>query len=71
MLNQNEIVREAQVKAREIVEDARQKSTEIRRATNVYVDSIMKRAEETLSSQLAEVKKTRAGIANSQKGGNK
>ena len=71
MLNQNEIVREAQVKAREIVEDARQKSTEIRRATNVYVDSILKRAEETLSSQLAEVKKTRAGIANSQKGGNK
>lgn len=68
MLNQNEIVREAQAKAREIIEDAKQKSAEIRKATNVYVDGIMKRTEESLASQLGEVKKTRANILNSQKG---
>lgn len=68
MLNQNEIVREAQAKAKEIVDDAKQKSAEIRKAANVYVDSIMKRTEESLSSQLSEVKKTRNNILNSQKG---
>ena len=68
MLNQNEIVREAQAKAKEIVDDAKQKSAEIRKAANVYVDSIMKRTEESLASQLGEVKKTRSNILNSQKG---
>ena len=67
MLNQNELIREAQAKAKEILDDAKQKSAEIRKAANVYVDSIMKRAEESLSSQLGEVKKTRANILNSQK----
>ena len=67
MLNQSEIVREAQAKAKEIIEDAKQKSAEIRKAANVYVDSIMKRTEESLSTQLGEVKKTRANILNSQK----
>ena len=68
MLNQNEIVREAQAKAKEIVDDAKQKSAEIRKAANVYVDSIMKRTEESLALQLGEVKKTRSNILNSQKG---
>ena len=47
MLNQNELVREAQAKAKEIVDDAKQKSAEIRKAANVYVDGIMKRTEAT------------------------
>ena len=67
MLNQNEIVREAQARAKEIIDDAKQKSLEIRKATNVYVDSIMKRTEESLASQLGEIKKTRANFNNSQK----
>ena len=67
MLNQNEIVREAQAKAREIIEDAKQKSAEIRKAANVYVDSTMKRTEESLATQLGEVKKTRNNILSSQK----
>lgn len=67
MLNQNEIVREAQAKAKEIVDDAKQKSAEIRKAANVYVDSIIRRTEESISTQLDEIKKTRASILNSQK----
>ena len=35
MLNQNELVREGQAKAKEIVDDAKQKSAEIRKAANV------------------------------------
>lgn len=67
MLNQNELVREAQAKAKEIVDDAKQKSAEIRKAANVYVDSIMKRTEEGIATQLDAIKKTRASIINSQK----
>ena len=67
MLNQNEIVREAQAKAKEIVDDAKQKSAEIRKAATVYVDSIIRRTEEGISAQLDEIKKTRANILNSQK----
>lgn len=67
MINQSEVVKEAQAKAREIIEDAKQKSAEIRKATNAYVDGVMKRTEETLTAQLSEVKKTRANIYNSQK----
>ncbi len=69
MLNQNELVREAQAKARDLLEDAKAKSAEIRKASNVYADGILKRAEESLSSQLADVKKTRTNLANSQKKG--
>ena len=67
MLNQNEIVREAQAKAKEIVEDAKQKSAEIRKAANVYVESIIKRTEEGIATQLEDIRKTRANILNSQK----
>ena len=67
MLNQNEIVREAQAKAKEIVDDAKQKSAEIRKAAIGYVDSIIRRTEESISTQLDEIKKTRANILNSQK----
>ena len=67
MLNQNEMVREAQAKAKEIVDDAKAKSAEIRKAANVYADGILKRAEESLSTQLTDIKKTRATLANSQK----
>ncbi len=67
MLNQNEITREAQAKAKEIIDDAKQKSAEIRKAANVYVESIIRRTEDSLSAQLNEVKKTRANLANSQK----
>ncbi len=67
MLNQSEITREAQAKAKEIVDDAKHKSAEIRKAANVYVESIIKRTEECLSTQLNEVRKTRSNLANSQK----
>ena len=67
MLNQNELVREAQAKAKEIVDDAKQKSAEIRKAANVYVDSIMKRTEEGVATQLEALRKTHANVVSSQK----
>ena len=67
ILNQNELVREAKVKAKEIVDDAKAKAKEIRTATNVYSDSILKTTEETLTSQLEVVKRTRAKFSEQQK----
>ncbi|MCQ2514120.1 MAG: ATPase [Ruminococcus sp.] len=67
MLNQNEIVREAQAQAKAILEDAKQKSSEIKKAANAYVDNIIKRTEDSISAQLDEIRKTRTNIANSQK----
>lgn len=70
MLNQNELVKDAQAKAHDIIEDAKQKSVDIRKATLSYVDNIMKKLEETLTTQVSEVRKTHAGFLNSQKGKN-
>ena len=67
MLNQNEVVRDAKAQAKEILDDAKEKSAEIKKAANIYVDSIMKRTEESIAKQLDEIKKTRANIVNSQK----
>ena len=67
MLNQNELVKDAQAKALDIVEDARQKSVDIRKAALAYVDNVMKKTEDTLSAQVAEVRKTHASFLNSQK----
>lgn len=71
LLNQSEVVREAQAKAKEIIEDAKAKSKEIRSAANVYADSVLKMTEESISSQLDAVKKTRVNLANSQKSASK
>ena len=65
--DENELVREAQAQAKEIVDDAKQKSAEIRKAANVYVDSIMKRTEEGVATQLEALRKTHANIVSSQK----
>ena len=40
---------------------------EIRKAANVYVDSIMKRTEEGVATQLEALRKTHANIVSSQK----
>lgn len=71
MLNQSELVKDAQAKAHDIIEDAKKKSVDIRLATLNYVDNTMKKLEESLSAQVADVKKTHAGFLNSQKGKNK
>lgn len=62
MLNQNELVRQAQQQANEIISDAKQKSREIRKASNEYIEDLIKRTDEALSAQLAEIKKTRQSL---------
>ncbi len=62
MVAQEEIVKMAQEKAAEIISNAQGKSKEMRRAAQDFVDDIMRRADEGLTSNLGEIRKTRAAL---------
>lgn len=62
MVAQEEITRMAQDKAGEIIAAAQTKSKEMRKAAQDFVDDIMRRADEGLTANLAEVRKTRASL---------
>lgn len=59
---QEEITRMAQAKAHEIMVQAQGKSREMRKAAQDFVDDIMRRADEGLTQNLSEVRKTRAAL---------
>lgn len=62
MVAQEEITKLAQEKAAEIIATAQSKSRDMRKAAQDFVDDIMKRADEGLTANLAEVRKTRASL---------
>ena len=62
MVAQEEIVKMAQEKAAEIIANAQGKSKEMRRAAQDFVDDIMRRADEGLTANLGEIRKTRAAL---------
>lgn len=67
LVSQQEVVRQAQAKAREILLQAQAKDKEIRKASNEYVDDLMRRTDESLSESLTELRKTRQNIKASQR----
>lgn len=67
LVEQDEVVRQAQAKANELLTQAQQKFKEMRKASNDYVDDLMRRTDESLSENLAELRKTRQNIKNSQR----
>ena len=62
MVAQEEIVKMAQEKASEIVATAQTKSRDMRKAAQEFVDDIMRRADEGLTANLGEVRKTRSAL---------
>ena len=62
MVAQEEITKLAQEKAAEIIATAQGKSRNMRKAAQDFVDDIMRRADEDLTTHLAEVRKTRAAL---------
>lgn len=70
MVMQSEIVKQAQQKANEIVFNAEQQASQIKGAANTYIDGLMKKADEELSRNLADLQKTRKGLAAYQQKGN-
>ncbi len=67
LVDQEEIVRQAQQKANELIAQAQQKFKEMRKASNDYVDDLMRRTDDSLSENLAELRKTRQSIKASQR----
>ena len=62
MVAQEEITKLAQEKASEIIATAQAKSRQMRKAAQEFVDDIMRRADEGLTANLGEVRKTRAAL---------
>lgn len=62
MVAQEQIVKLAQEKATEIIANAQGKSREMRKASQDFVDDIMRRADEGLTANLGEIRKTRAAL---------
>lgn len=62
LIAQEEITKLAQEKAAEIISAAQTKSREMRKAAQDFVDDIMRRADDGLTANLAEVRKTRAAL---------
>lgn len=69
MVSESEIVRAAEAQAKDILADAKRKSVDMHRAANNYVDDVMKRADESLTSYVQEVKKTRQSFKSAMKSG--
>ncbi len=67
MVEQDEVVRQAQQKANELLAQAQAKFKEMRKASADYVEDLMRRTDESLSENLAELRKTRQNIKNSQR----
>lgn len=67
LIAQDEVVRQAQAKANDLIAQAQAKFKEMRKASNDYVDDLMRRTDESLSENLAELRKTRQNIKSSQR----
>ncbi len=67
MVEQDELVRQAQQKANELLAQAQAKFKEMRKASNDYVEDLMRRTDESLSENLAELRKTRQNIKATQR----
>ncbi len=67
LVNQDEVVRQAQQKANELIAQAQGKFREMRKASNDYIDDLMRRTDESLSESLTELRKTRQNIKSSQR----
>lgn len=69
LVAQDEIVRQAQQRANELTAQSQAKIREMRRASNDYIDDLMKRTDDGLSQILAELRRTRQNIRASQRSG--
>lgn len=69
IVNQDEIVKQAQAKANDLIVQGQAKFKEMRKASNDYVDDVMRRADESVAETLAELRKTRQNIKSTQRNG--
>lgn len=59
VVDEQEIVKAAKIKSGELINNAENKSRELRRAANEYVDDTMRRTEEAVTAALNEIRQSR------------
>jgi F0F1-type ATP synthase membrane subunit b/b' len=62
LMNQETILRQAQKQANELIATTQKQTRDMRRASSEYVDDLMRRADESLSSNLTELRNTRQSL---------
>lgn len=67
LVNQNEIVKAAHEQANEILNDAKAKTSDMKKAAADFVEDIMRKTDESITAQLTELRKTRQNIKMTQK----
>lgn len=67
LIAQEEILRQAQSKSAEIITQAQTKSKEIRQASQDFSDDLLKRAEDSLTTSLSEIRQTRQALHGAQR----
>lgn len=66
LINREEIVKQSEIQAEVIINDAKKRSNEIKRAANDYVENLMKRTDEILTGNLADFRKSRQSLHSTQ-----
>ena len=66
LISREEIVRQSEIQAEAIINDAKKRSNDIKRAANDYVDDLMKRTDEILTGNLADFRKSRQSLRSPQ-----
>ena len=69
ILSHEEIVVQAQEKANEIHAQTQKRAREMRRSAQDYTDDILRRTEEILAQQVAQVRQARVSLRNNKQGG--
>jgi len=62
LVDQNEIVKQAQAKANEIMSNSQLQARELKKATGDYVDAMLRSSEEQLSKNLNEIRSKRQSL---------
>ena len=60
MISREEVYRQAEQEAAEMIKAAQQKIKELRQVTNDYVDDSMKRTEDAIAQALGEIRESRS-----------
>lgn len=68
ILSHEEIVVQAQEKANEIHAQTQKRAREMRRSAQEYTDDILRRTEEILAQQMAQVRQARVSLRNNKQG---
>lgn len=65
LIESSEIVRQSQERAKEIITQTNAQNRELKRATNEFIENVLKGTEETLNSSLQEIRSTRQALKGS------